>query len=135
MFHQPFAALNKLLLQTRQRKVSEVRIPSMTSTQFIASRSDWEWEVAFPSAGSPFGLDSGVGRAFFIPNPVCTGPQVSLPTHHHAVPALPGSPAAVLFGHRPLTAVLVGFMVMFLLSLAAFLLYIFTLPPDRGGGN
>ena len=61
--------------------------------------------------------------------------QVKLPVHHQVMLPLEWSPAAVLFGHRPLTAVLVGFMVMFLLSLAAFLLYIFTLPPDRGGGN
>lgn len=45
------------------------------------------------------------------------------------------SPAAVLFWYRPLTAVLVGFVVLFLVSLAAFLLYIFTLPSDRGGGR
>jgi membrane-bound metal-dependent hydrolase YbcI (DUF457 family) len=58
---------------------------------------------------------------------------VRLPVHHQVVLPVGWSPATVLFGHRPLTAVLVGFVVMFVVSLAAFLLYIFTLPSDRGG--
>ena len=57
------------------------------------------------------------------------------PLHHQAVLPLNWSPAAVLFGHRPLMGVLVALGVMFLVSLVAFLLYIFTLPPDRGGGR
>ena len=65
--------------------------------------------------------------------------QVRRPAHHRAVrpivPAMAGPPAAALFGHIAMTAVLVGFVVMFLVSLAAFLLYIFTLPSDRGGGG
>jgi len=51
---------------------------------------------------------------------------------HAIVTATTGPAAALLFGHRLLTAVLVGFVVMFLASLAAFLLYIITLPPNRG---
>ena len=58
-----------------------------------------------------------------------------LPVHYQVVLPPDWFPAAVLFGHRPLTAVLVGIVVMFLVSLAAFLLYIFTLPSDRGGGG
>jgi hypothetical protein len=60
---------------------------------------------------------------------------VRLSAHHQAVLPLDWSPAAVLFVHRPLTAVLVGIVVTFVVSLAAFLLYIFTLPSDRGGGG
>lgn len=58
-----------------------------------------------------------------------------LPVRHRAVLPLDRSPAAVLFVHRTLMAVLVGIVVMFLVSLAAFLLYIFTLPSDRGAGG
>jgi len=55
---------------------------------------------------------------------------VRRPANHPAAP-----PAAALLAHRPLTAILVGIVVLFLVSLAAFLLYIFTLPSDRGGGG
>jgi thiol-disulfide isomerase/thioredoxin len=51
------------------------------------------------------------------------------------VPLLAGLPLAALFGHHALKVVLVAFGVMFLVSLAAFFLYIFTLPSDRGRGN
>jgi hypothetical protein len=65
--------------------------------------------------------------------------QVSLSKHYRAVhstmlPSL-GAPAIALFGHHALKLLLVAFWVMFLVSLAAFLLYIFTLPTDRGRGN
>jgi len=46
-----------------------------------------------------------------------------------------GLPVAALFGRHALKVVLVAFGVLFLVSLGAFLLYIFTLPSDRGRGN
>ena len=58
-----------------------------------------------------------------------------LPAHHQVVLPLEWNLAAALLWHRPLTAVLVGIVVMFLVSLAAFLLYIITSPPNRGGGH
>jgi len=65
--------------------------------------------------------------------------QVRRPANHPAAPPnvllSAGPPAAALLAHRPLTAILVGIVVLFLVSLAAFLLYIFTLPSDRGGGG
>jgi hypothetical protein len=65
--------------------------------------------------------------------------QVSLSPHHRAVHSfvLPsaGLPAAAIFGNHALKVVLVAFGVMFLVSLVAFLLYIFALPSDRGGGG
>jgi hypothetical protein len=60
---------------------------------------------------------------------------VRLPAHHQVPLQVGWLPAAVLFGHRPLAAVPVGIVVMFVVSLAAFRLYIFTLPSDRGGGG
>ena len=48
---------------------------------------------------------------------------------------LAGFPVAAAFGHHALKVVLVAFGLMFLVSLGAFLLYIFTLPSDRGGVN
>jgi hypothetical protein len=51
------------------------------------------------------------------------------------MPASAGPAVAAIFGHRASTLFLVAFGVMFLVSLAAFLLYIFTLPSDRGGSG
>ena len=42
-------------------------------------------------------------------------------------------PASIFLGFRPWRVVLVGFVVMFLISLAGFLLYIFSLPSDHDG--
>ena len=61
-------------------------------------------------------------------------PLVHLFAGRGALP-LSGLPVAALFWHHALTAVLVAFGVMFLVSLGALLLYIFTLPSDRGGGG
>jgi len=54
---------------------------------------------------------------------------------HPTMPASAGPAVAAIFGHRASTLFLVAFGVMFLVSLAAFLLYIFTLPSDRGGSG
>jgi hypothetical protein len=51
------------------------------------------------------------------------------------MPAAAGPAVASFFRHRASTLFLVALGVMFLVSLAAFLLYIFTLPSDRGGGR
>jgi hypothetical protein len=65
--------------------------------------------------------------------------QVSLSANylaaHSFMLSYPGSPAAALFGHHALKMVLVACAVMFLVSLGAFLLYIFTIPSDRGRGS
>ena len=65
--------------------------------------------------------------------------QVSLsaphPSVHSIVLPLVSSPAMALFGHHALTVVLVAIGVMFLVSLVAFLVQIFTLPSDRGRVN
>jgi len=57
----------------------------------------------------------------------------NLPAHYQAVFPLAGPPAAALFGQHAVTVVLVTFRVLALVALAAFLLYIFTLPSDPGG--
>lgn len=64
--------------------------------------------------------------------------QVRFSAHrpvHPTMPAMAGPPVAALFGHRASTVFLVAFGVMFSVPLIAFLLYIFTLPSDRGGGG
>lgn len=48
---------------------------------------------------------------------------------------LAGLPAATLFGHHALRVVLVAFGLMFLVSLGAFMLYVFILPSGRGSVN
>ena len=45
------------------------------------------------------------------------------------------SPVATMFGFRPAKAVIVGILVMFVVTLGAFLIYLLKLPPDRGDGN
>ena len=57
------------------------------------------------------------------------------PAAHPTLLLSAGPPAAALVGHHALTVFLVAFGVMFLVSLAALLLYIFSLPSDRGGGR
>jgi hypothetical protein len=44
-----------------------------------------------------------------------------------------GLPVAALFGTHALKALLVTFGLIFLVALAAFLVYILALPSDRGG--
>jgi hypothetical protein len=61
--------------------------------------------------------------------------QVRLPPDHPVVLPQEWSLAAALFGHHAVWVVLVGVLVMFLVSLAAFLLYIFNLPSDHGSGR
>ena len=45
-----------------------------------------------------------------------------------------GSPVAALFGFRP-GMVVVGILLMFVVTLGAILIYMLTLPSDRGGGK
>jgi hypothetical protein len=46
-----------------------------------------------------------------------------------------GSPVAAFFGLRPGMVVVVGILLVFLVMLAAFLIYMLTLPSDRGRGH
>jgi len=64
-----------------------------------------------------------------------TRASIHLLQGRRGVVPLAAIPVAALLGHHVLEVFRVAFGVMFLVSLAAFLLHIFTLPSDRGGGG